>query len=470
MGRTPGKNGGMTMGKFKYSKDQQEMNNVLKYQDDQLHEMLIDRSENANRREAEIEVLEAQLRQLGIDPNSAKNKPVTKSAPSQIIVVPSWDKLCAKAESAVGNNCELEDIFTEAELQSNQEYLISLRKEYNQVHKLDRFDISIAALAGIVAGAVDILLVGIPQRGREGLEAGTLSNYIRSYFDKILPPDKMEKLANSKESKVPFDAQDNRHTTTHVEGLSAYYHRLLQLGHDPILGFIVGVMDIMTGKMTTIDKAGKIVSQTMENYADRVEPNIFKAFAKELTHLKSDVTTSMGLPAPLMSLFNLLQFGSIGEEEQTIAEIVQGMYYEGYDFIQFCASSIPVMLTEVIVRLCYSIKRIKEGHSIKESIPFSLNREKHPKLATMLFIAHSAAAGINAGKVYFTQNPVSINYPQWLAFAKYSYSQLKWTLINKPKAREAYINNKLDEELTVILSEVNESFKKLSEDNIIVMG
>ncbi len=42
------------MGKFKYSKDQQEMNNVLKYQDDQLHEMLIERSKNANRIEAEI--------------------------------------------------------------------------------------------------------------------------------------------------------------------------------------------------------------------------------------------------------------------------------------------------------------------------------------------------------------------------------------------------------------------------------
>ena len=88
----------------------------------------------------------------------------------------------------------------------------------------------------------------------------------------------------------------------------------------------------------------------------------------------------------------------------------------------------------------------------------------------MLFIAHSAATGINAGKVYFTQNPVAINYPQWLAFAKYSYIQLKWTLINKPKAREAYINNKLDEEQTDTLAEVNESFEKLSEDNIIVMG
>lgn len=458
------------MGRFKYTKEQQQINNVLKYQDDQLKEMLADRSKLSIQTEAEIELLEALLKKRGIDPDTVKNKTSLKTPSSQVIVVPSWEQLCAEAEASVGNNCELEDILTEAELQSNHDYLISLRKEYNQIHKLDKVDISIAALAGIIAGAVDILLVGIPQRGIAGLEGGTLSNYIRSYFDKILPPDEMEKLANSKESKVPFDAQDNRNTTVNVEGLSAYYHRLLQLGHDPLLGFIVGVMDIMTGKMTTIDKSGKIASQTMENYADRVEPDIFKAFAKELTHLKSDVTTSMGLPAPLMSLFNFLQFGSIGEEEQTIAEIVQGMYYEGYDFIQFCASSIPVMLTEVIVRLCYAIKRIKEGNSIKESIPFSLNREKHPKLATMLFIAHSAATGINAGKVYFTKNPVAINYPQWIAFAKYSYGQLKWGLINKPKAREAYISRKLDDEFNKAFEEINNSFDDFSSGKIVVFS
>ena len=84
--------------------------------------------------------------------------------------------------------------------------------------------------------------------------------------------------------------------------------------------------------MTTIDKTGKIVSQVMENYADRKESDKFAAIAKQINHLKSDVTTSMGLPAPLMGLFNLFQFGSIGEEEQTIADIVQGMYFEGYDF------------------------------------------------------------------------------------------------------------------------------------------
>lgn len=60
----------------------------------------------------------------------------------------------------------------------------------------------------------------------------------------------------------------------------------------------------------------------MENYADRTEADIFAALAKQIAHFKSDVTTSMGLPAPLMNLFNLLQFGSIGEEKLTIAEIV----------------------------------------------------------------------------------------------------------------------------------------------------
>ena len=113
----------------------------------------------------------------------------------------------------------------------------------------------------------------------------------RDYFDRKFPEEEMQKLANSKESKVPFDAQDNRHTTIRVEGLSAYYHRLLQLGHDPVLGFIFGVADILTGRMTTIDKTGNVVSQVMENYAGRKETEIFKALAKQIAHFKSDITT-----------------------------------------------------------------------------------------------------------------------------------------------------------------------------------
>lgn len=86
----------------------------------------------------------------------------------------------------------------------------------------------------------------------------------------------MRKLANSKVSKVLDDAQNNLYTSIDVDGLSAYYHRLLSLGHDPLLGFVIGVADILTGRMTSIDKSGKIVSQVMEVYADRKESDILQ--------------------------------------------------------------------------------------------------------------------------------------------------------------------------------------------------
>lgn len=456
------------MGKYKYSEEEQQINNVLKYQDDQLKELLTDSRKNRNETEAEIEVLEALLRKRGLDPSKVERSTGISTVPKKVMVYPSWKNLCAEAESVGEGLCELESIFTEADLKSNELAIRQLNEEFNQIHRLDKTDIATSAIAGIVGAAVEILMVGIPQKGPEGLEAGPLSDFIRKKFDEVFPKKEMEKLANSKDSKVSFDAQDNRNTTVRVEGLSAYYHRLLSLGHDPLLGFVVGVFDILTGRMTTIDKTGKIVSQVMENYADRKESDVFTALAKQLAHFKSDITTSMGLPAPLMGVFNLFQFGSIGEYEQTVAEIVQGMYYEGYDFIHFCTMSIPVMLTEVIVRISYAIKRIKEGERICDSIPFSRNRDKHPKLATMLFIAHSGATAINAGKVYFTQNPMAINYPQWIAFTKYSYKQLKWAIVEKPMTREAYVSGKLNDGWKELEAEISNSFEEFSKDYYVV--
>ncbi len=441
--------------KYSYTEKENQLNVVLSHQQKELSNMIIPKAD-----ERAISDSEFLLASLGYSlPTAAERQVPTRKE----IVVPTWDSLLEKAALDVGRGKELTDFFSEQELKSNQLYIRTLAYDFDAIHRLDLVDYSICAIAGILSGAIDILLVGIPHTTNEGLKAGPLSDFIRKEFDKIFPPEEMEKLANNKISKVPFDAQDNRNTITHIEGLSSYYHRMLSLGHDPLLGFVVGVFDIMTGRMTTIDKKGKIVSQIMENYTDRRETNIFAAIAKQFLHFKSDINTSMGLPAPLMGLFNLLQFGSIGDENLTIAEIVQGMYYEGYDFIHFCSTSIPVLLTEVIVRICYSIRRIRAGNSIKDSIPFSLNREKHPKLATMLFIAHSAATAINAGKVFFAKNPMAINYPQWAFFAKYSFKQLKWALKDKPILREKYISGYLDKEFETILESSDYAMKRFSD-------
>lgn len=445
---------------YKYTKKEMLRNKILKSQDERLKSISF-----PNQMDDSIEQSEELIKLLGFENRLKEIKQASyiKSQEDKIsLKLPQWEELVQQAEQEIRYNVSLKSLFTNEELRRNEEYIQKMNNDFNQLHKLDSIDLSISVLAGIIAATLDILLIGIPQPTTEGLKAGSLSNYIRKYFEDKFPPEEMEKLGGKTQYKTPYDAQDNRNTTIHVEGLSAYYHRLLSLGHDPILGFLIGILDIMNNRMTTIDKSGKIVSQVMGCYTGRTESSLFEALLRQLRHLKSDLTTSMGLPAPLMGVFNLFQFGEIGEEKQTIAEIVQGMYYEGYDFIHFCSASIPVMVSEIIVRICYAFKRIKEGHSIKDSIPVTLNRTQRPKLGTMLFISHSISTSINAGKVYFTKNPMSINYPQWLAFAKYSYQQLKWSLVNKPLLRDKYVHDKIDEEFKELYLSISNNYFKFT--------
>lgn len=453
------------MSKYKYSEKERKRNVVLKHQDNQLKEL--DEKLSDDGLDENIKSSEKLLKELGKDVQLKGITPTPKE--KRVLYLRDFEDIYAEAEQNVGPNVVLEDLFSEDELKENEEVIKVLNEEYNSVHRLDKFDVSISVVAGLIGAIIDIVLVGIPEKGPDGLEAGKLSNFVRKKFEEKFNPKEMEKLANSKESKVPYDAQDNRNTTIPVEGLSSYYHRVVSLGHDPILGFVFGLYDIMHGTMTTIDKKGKIVSQVMNVYTDRKETDIVSAFIKQIIHFKSDITTSMGLPAPMMALFNKLQFGSIGEEEQTIAEIVQGMYYEGFDFIHFCAQSISTIAIEIVVRIAYAIKSIKEGNSIKDSIPISLNREKHPKLATMLFMAHCEATAINLGKIIYTDNPMAINYPQWLAFARYSYKQLKWVLLEKPIKRDQYVRKILDDELFKTIEANDIFFDEYTKNCYVVM-
>ena len=305
----------------------------------------------------------------------------------------------------------------------------------------------------------------------------------RKLFENKYGADEIQKLANSYNAKVPYDLQHNilnaeNMVDVQIKGLSPQYHRLLSLGHDPFLSFIIGVLDIMNGTITTIDKKGKFVRQVVKykDLSKRIETDYIQAILKQISHLKTDVATEMGLPAPLMGLFNFLDLGELeyvmngGNGKGTIAEIIQQMYYNGFDFIHFCSQSISVSVLEIFVRVAYSIKRVKEGFSLKESIPelppLKINREKHPKIATMLFLSHSGAVAINSGKICFTKNPLSINYAEWMAFALYSFNQLKWVLIDKPMLRGNYVKGILNKEFDEAFIDIDAFVKNYSSSSI----
>lgn len=456
------------MGRYEYNQAEQEFNTVLGFQDAQLEDISMPDMSDA---EKAIDSSESILESLGYDLPRSDTGPETQSLPpkpiSQAIMVPSWEELLNDAIAGGHGSDSLERLFSEKELAKNSAEIKRLNAEFNAIHQLDQLDIAIASGAGLLAAAIDILLVGFPKKTDEGVKAGPLSNYIRDHIENSLSSEQIRQLERA--SKVPYDAPINDgFTSTRVGGLGPGMHRLYSLGHDPLLGLVVGVSDILTGQMTTIDKNGRVVVQAIERYAHLQKTDIAQALITQILHFFSDVTTPAGLPAPGMTLFNLMQFGSIGREKATIAKVVQGMYYEGYDFVQFCAQSIPVAVSEIVVRFAYALRKIKDGAPVKEAIPFSTDQEKHPKLGTMLFISHSIATAANAGRIAFTNDPMAVSYAQWIAFAKYSYRQLKWALLEKPEERDKYVRAIIAQQSQEVYNDIDRIFEELKGEAIVL--
>ena len=89
----------------------------------------------------------------------------------------------------------------------------SLKEEYDSQHRLDKTDKLICTAAGTLAGIIDAVFIGIPHPSRSGVEGGLLDTKVREWFDRHYPEADMSSLAGQAISKVPYDAQDNRHTS-----------------------------------------------------------------------------------------------------------------------------------------------------------------------------------------------------------------------------------------------------------------
>lgn len=61
------------------------------------------------------------------------------------------------------------------------------------------------------------------------------------------------------------------------------------------------------------------------------------------------------------------------------------------------------------------------------------------------------------------KNPLAINYPQWITFAKYSFSKMKWLLKQKPELQEAYVSGRLLDDFKAVLSDIDETYHTLSQ-------
>ncbi|MBA4381847.1 MAG: hypothetical protein C0406_04705 [Sideroxydans sp.] len=380
-----------------------------------------------------------------------------------------WDEILVEAKNSTPEHVDFNMLLTQEEIDAVLSKHRAIGRELDWFESFDRYDFALCIAAGIVAGVVDVLLVGVPQHagflGSSASEGGKWSNAVKDKVGKLFPPDKIKEL--EKAYSVPYDASTNFTLNKTVEGLGPGTHRFQSVGHDPLLGFIFGVRDILTGEFSAIGNNGHVIVQQVSApflQGEHLVVRILEAMKVQLGHLASDVATSRGLPAPLMPLLQFLQFGKIGSHEHTIAEVARAMYGKGYDFRHFMAASIPVMISEIIIRLGYFIRSVQSGKNLIESIPSTSSL----KLRRQLLLTHSVAMLINAGKVCVTKNPLAISWPQALAFLRYVMPELAFLMYGKEAAKSKMVEDEIINDYHIINDQLS-AYLKTQDDFVIVI-
>ena len=437
------------MKKWDLTTEEAQLLKVLKHQDGQMKN-LDNRFNSLLTDSPEIKRAEELIKSLRVALPTARSQRAVKGKRPLLTGMRTYEEIVRDAEENVLESVSFEDILSPNEIRAVEEQLKNWRFEFNRLNSLDSLDWCISGISGLLAAMVDVFLIQMPKHpgflGGQGSEGGPLSNWIRDKVNASISPDKVKEM--EKEFWVTYDPSTSEKLSVKIEGLGPGTHRFQSLGHDPILGFIFGVKDIFCGTFTAISKDGKLISQQV--CSPEMGLSLFEAVSRVFGHLLSDVTTQRGLPIPLMPLLEFLQVGSFGKKDYPIGEVARAMYRSGYDFRHFLSMSVSPMLIEVIVRLLYGIKRRYEGNDWIDCVPLDIVGHRKPKLQTMLFVSHLIATAANAGKVYFTGNPLSINYTQWMLFSKYALSQLKWELINKENDRQAYVQKQIDNDWNML--------------------
>lgn len=275
-------------------------------------------------------------------------------------------------------------------------------------------DWAVVLSAGMLATLVDIAMVRIPQDvtflGKH--QAG--SQWTAFLTESDWAGELRQRLKSFEGAKVPYDANHTAATKGAVSGMRPATHRLQSLGHDPLLGFVIGVADIMSGRGSYVDSTGTFIQ-----LLDQAEPvELIEALITQVRHLLSDVATPAGLPAPLLGLLQFVQAESpfaLGSSGKRVpwTDVARYLYVEGYDLRHFAVMGLVPAVIEVVIRGYWHLSGWVQGRSSEQQA-----REK-AKLASMLLLGHGIATSGTLLKtgLLFQMNPLALNLPQLMATA-----------------------------------------------------
>jgi len=286
--------------------------------------------------------------------------------------------------------------------------------------KCDKYDYLAAVACGAVAGVIDIFLVGAPGNSALVNWTDTQTDNAVKGFAKISGWKPRDGQGENVASAIgylegKFRVNYDQRYSSDVNGLftmSTRNHHMMSLAHSPdIVGLFFSLLNQFTstasfaanGQLITIQ------SETFELQGSNFIAKVFCGIANWFGHIMSDIAGSSGsrgnigrgtgVVIPFYELFQFCKFGrfNIGQDRQDMATITVRAFQEGYDFRFGMAAAIPVIITDLAIRLIWSLRRyFQYGKPLKECIPNS----SHSDLRVMLLFGQGTLCvmdGINAG-------------------------------------------------------------------------
>ncbi|MBP0010436.1 MULTISPECIES: hypothetical protein [unclassified Roseofilum] len=319
-------------------------------------------------------------------------------------------------------------------------------KKPDLLPRLSQLDYAVVGITGLVATLLDFFVVAIPKDinylGKSQQKGSQFTGWLRTLG---MDNGKLHPFLKwcEKVCKVPYD----KSICSDIPGLTPKTHRLLSLGHDPLFGLIFGIFDILNGSLTAFDVQGNLKIIQTWNMAG--ENKIFSPLIW-LGHIVSDLCTSMGIPVPGWGFTQLLQFGSIGPKNMTIAQTANWMYVNGYELRHLLTLSMPVAAIDLVIRSYHYLSTLKpEPCKLKASMGYGEIEkiQANLKLNKMLLLSRAIAVSGNGLKVFtYAGNPLALNVAQWLFLIKDSIAVVQGMM--RDKAPEQLVRNRQQINLT----------------------
>jgi len=280
----------------------------------------------------------------------------------------------------------------------------------------DKYDYMIAATCGAIGGVIDVFFVGIPGQSKLGSFTDKQANRLVEKFATACGWKGGRNSKNSTKSATGFLERKFRvnydQTTSvgkngtdgKVKNLSMKNHHVKSLSHSPdIMGLFFSILNQFTNTSSFVSK-GKVVTVETKSFELRGSTFVSKlycGFFNWLGHLFSDLSGSSGskgrgagIPIPFYSLLQFVEVGSFGQHKQTFATVAVKVFENEYDLRHGAAMAIPVAITDLLIRLMWSVKsHFYHKKNWENSMPFG----NIPELRRMLLVGHVTLCLIDTG-------------------------------------------------------------------------